>query len=193
MGLFLVVVAMARQIGLLHRRLRPAGARMTDAGLGIGEQAPEIKEVDLQGQEMTLGSHRGKQTLLVFISVGCSSCVELAPALRSLWKTERMTLEILLVALSGDKATNREFVTQHKLSDIPWVVSENVGLEYRVANPPYAVLVDEWGVVRAKGIVNHLEHLESLLNAAKLGHPSWESFAQGPYRDEMTIATNTSG
>jgi len=38
-----------------------------------------------------------------------------------------------------------------------------------VSRLPYAVLIDERGVIRAKGLVNSREHLESLFNAKELG------------------------
>jgi methylamine dehydrogenase accessory protein MauD len=175
--LFLGVVVLARQIGLLHRRLVPASARMMNYGPKIGERAPIVTTVDAQGREVSLGVARGKQTLLVFMSATCPSCAELAPALKSVWKSERDSVEVVVVSLGGDEKTNRNFVTRHKLDDIPYVLSKALGNEYNVLAPPYGVLIDETGVVRSKGVVNHLDHLESLLEAARIGHPSLESWA----------------
>jgi len=189
--LFLVVLTLARQVGLLHGRLRPTGALMANAGPEVGEQAPEINATDLHGQEVSLGSNRGKKTLLVFVSATCRSCDDLVPAVRSIWKSERAALDLLLVGLSGDEIANREFIARHKLGNIPYVLSRSLGLAYRVTSPPYSVLIDEQGVVRAKGVVNHIEHLESLLNAAELGHSSVESFFQAQYDNQSTIATDT--
>ncbi len=189
-ALLIVVITLARQIGLLHRRLRPHGARMTNAGPEIGEQAPELKGVTLQGRNIALESCRDKQTLLVFVSPTCTSCAELAPALRSIWKSERTTLQVFLVSLSGDEKANREFIARHKLVNIPCIVSRSLGLQYNVTSSPYGVLIDNQGVVRAKGIVNHLEHLESLLNAANMEHASWEDLLRAHQQDEA-MATNT--
>ena len=41
---------------------------------------------------------------------------------------------------------------------------------------PYAVLLDREGVVRAKGLVNSREHLESLLAAQEAGVASLQEF-----------------
>jgi methylamine dehydrogenase accessory protein MauD len=175
--LLLSILVLARQVGLINRRLPAARARMENAGPKIGEQAPEVESVDLYGREVTLGSKRGKQTLLVFISAACASCDELAPAIRSISKSERENLEVLLVSVGGDESANRSFVARHKLREIPYVVSQNLNLLYNVAAPPYAILIDEYRVVLAKGVVNHLEHLESLINAGESGFPSMESWA----------------
>lgn len=183
MLLLFALFVLARQIGLLHRRIGPLGARMTNAGPAVGERVPALHAVDLQGRPVELGYTRGKQTLVVFVSATCTSCTELAPAIRSIWKSERATHDVVLVSLGGDETTNRAFVARHKLSDIPYVVSSDLGLAYQVLTTPYGLLIDQQGILRAKGIVNHLEHLESLLNAAQLGHPSVESFYRAQHGD----------
>ncbi|HCL72467.1 MAG TPA: methylamine utilization protein MauD, partial [Gammaproteobacteria bacterium] len=45
--LVLAVFALARQIGVLHTRLAPAGALMTTAGPKVGEPAPLLSVPDL--------------------------------------------------------------------------------------------------------------------------------------------------
>lgn len=176
--LLLAVGVLGRQVGLLHRRLGPSNARMTNTGPQIGEQAPVLRATDLMGREVTLASDRGRQTLLVFISASCPACSELMPSLRSVWRSERNSLEVILVSLKGDEKANRDFILSHKLEDIPYIVSREIGNLYEVLTSPYGLLIDHSGTVRAKGVINHLEHLESLLDAAQLGFPSMESWVQ---------------
>ncbi len=45
--LVIAVFALARQIGVLHTRLAPAGALMTTAGPKVGEPAPLLSIPDL--------------------------------------------------------------------------------------------------------------------------------------------------
>jgi methylamine dehydrogenase accessory protein MauD len=187
--LVIAVFVLARQVGLLHRRLGPAGARMENAGPEVGEPAPEIRALDLRKQEVTLGSNRGKETLLVFVSATCSTCEVLAPALRSIWKSERNHLEVLLVSLAGDEVTNRKFVVRQKLEEIAYVISQELGSQYGVIAPPYGILIDKQGVVRAKGVVNHLEHLESLFNVTHVGYSTMEKWAQSEGIDKMPLAS----
>jgi methylamine dehydrogenase accessory protein MauD len=47
-----------------------------------------------------------------------------------------------------------------------------------VAKLPYAVLIDEAGIVRAKGLVNTREHLESLFEAKERGVGSIQEFVE---------------
>ena len=67
-------------------------------------------------------------------------------------------------------------VREHKLEGFPYVVSPVVGMTYQVGKLPYAVLIDELGIVRAKGLVNSREHLESLLVAKETGYASIQAW-----------------
>lgn len=174
--LLVTVFALARQIALLHRRIPAVGARMTDAGPAIGKQGPRFQGRDLFGREVSLGFSGKKQTLLVFVSPDCPACGDIMVALRSIQRSERRHLEIILVALRGSEQENREFAARHALQEEKYLLSSELGELYQVASSPYGVLIGADGTVRAKGIVNHLEHLVSLLNADEVGEPTMEQF-----------------
>jgi len=57
-GLALTVVALARQIGVLHERIAPAGALMVSGGPKVGEASPVLDVVDIAGQEYSIGTVR---------------------------------------------------------------------------------------------------------------------------------------
>ncbi len=78
--LVLGMIALARQVGLLHRRLPPMGARTGDPGPAIGEAAPVFAAPDLKGRLVEVGGRRDRSTLLVFVSLGCEACERVAPA-----------------------------------------------------------------------------------------------------------------
>jgi methylamine dehydrogenase accessory protein MauD len=185
--LLLAVVTLARQVGLLHGRLGPAGARMTNAGPEVGAVAPLVKATDLDGRIFDLGGERRQPLLLVFLSATCGTCAEAAPAVRALWKAERKRLEIVIVSLYSEAQEARSFMERYKLEDLPCLISEGLDHEYRVYSPPYALFIDEEGIVRSKGVVNHLEHLESLINVVDLGHNSIQEWAGG----NLNVATET--
>jgi methylamine dehydrogenase accessory protein MauD len=174
--LILTMLVLARQVGLLHRRIAPSVARMENDGPAIGEVMPELNEMDIQGREVHLGAEMGRQTLMLFMSSRCPACQELAPAVRSIASSERRNLSVLMVTMDRDEAANRDFVAKNKLGHIPLIVSEELATLYSVFSPPYGVLIDENRVVKAKGLINQIEHLESLLNAAQMGHASMEQW-----------------
>lgn len=170
-----VILALARQIGLLHKRIAPFGARMTDAGPEVGKQAPTISAVDQHQRAVVLDGTQQRPTLITFISATCGTCANLLPALRSIAKSERKRMDVVLVSLTDDIGTNKAFLAQHQIDDLPLVTSPIIAVTYEVMSPPYSVVLDAHNIVLAKGVANSFEQLESLVNAVELGYSSEES------------------
>lgn len=165
-GLIAVVVALARQIGVIHERIRPAGALQISKGLKVGESAPVIETSDIQGQALQIGAANPRQrsTLVAFVSPTCPVCKSLLPVLRSIRRHERASVEVIL-ASDGVREEHLEFIAAESLQEFTYVLSEQLGMSYGASRLPYAVLIDAQGVVRANGLVNTREHLESLFEA----------------------------
>jgi len=180
LGLTAVVLALARQLGVLHERIAPAGALMLNRGLIVGEPAPVLEVADLQGRAHQLGSPRGdgRSTLLLFVSPSCPVCKSLLTAVKSSANDERAWMDVIL-ASDGDDTEQREFVRAQGLEGIPYVVSAALGLAYQVGRLPFAALLDEHGILRARGLVNSREHLESLFEAKRLGVASLQEYFSG--------------
>ncbi|MDB6010942.1 MAG: Methylamine utilization protein MauD [Gammaproteobacteria bacterium] len=181
LALLAVVLALTRQLGVLHERIAPVGALMLNRGLAVGEQAPLMDVVDLAGAHVKLGSPRsdGKSTLLLFVSPTCPVCKSLLPVVKSSGKDERDWLDVIL-ASDGDPDEHRAFAQANGLEGVPYVVSAPLGMTYQVSRLPFAALLDEAGVLRARGLVNSREHLESLFEAKRLGVASIQDyFAKG--------------
>jgi methylamine dehydrogenase accessory protein MauD len=111
----------------------------------------------------------------MFLSPTCPVCKTLLPALKSSGAAERDWLDIIL-ASDGETANQREFVVAHRLAAFPYIVSAPLGMAYQVSRLPFAVLIDAQGVLRARGIVNSREHLESLFEAKRLGLASIQEY-----------------
>lgn len=186
--LTLAVVLLGRQVGLLYRRLGPAPARMENEGPPLGDAPPRAEALTLDGARVVVGGARSKPQLLVFVSANCVTCDALAPAVRSAWKSERHGVDFLLLCMTADEALARHFVKRNKLHEIPCVIAGELSRQYLIFNPPHAVLLDREGAVAAKGVVNNLDHIESLLNAAEAGHPSVESYVRNLKGGEQVVA-----
>lgn len=174
--LTLAVVLLARQVSLLYRRLGPAPARMENEGPPIGSLPSQVEALTLDGRQVAVGGAQAKPQFLVFVSANCVTCDGLAPALRAAWKSERHNIDFLAVCMTDDETLVRSFVKRNKLHEISCIMSVELSRQYNIFNPPHAVLLDRGGAVIAKGVVNNLDHIESLLNAAETGHPSVESY-----------------
>ena len=163
-----VVAALARQLGVLYERVAPAGALMLGKGPTVGEHAPVIAVDDLDGVPHEIGTPGPRATLLFFLSPTCPVCKELLPALRSAARRESDWLDVVL-ASDGPRDEHVTFRKSERLTEFPYVLSPALGVTYQVGKLPYAVLVDADGIVRAKGLVNTREHLESLFEAKERG------------------------
>jgi len=173
------VFALVRQIGVLYERVAPAGALMAGKGLKTGELAPVFDLQTIQGQALRLGGTRsdGKSTLLFFLSPTCPVCKTLLPVLQAMRNSEADWLEIVL-ASDGDEKEHRDWLQRQKLESWPYVLSPQLGMTMQVAKLPFGALIDEKGILCARGLVNSREHIESLFEAKAQGVASIQEFMQ---------------
>jgi methylamine dehydrogenase accessory protein MauD len=177
LALALTGFALARQIGVLYERIAPVGALSLNPRLKGGAPAPVLDVVSLTGQHHRIGDS-GNNQLLLFVSPGCPVCKTLLPIVRSIQHSERAWLSVILASDGEDDTLHREFVHAEGLDQFPYVRSEVLGRVYGVTRLPYAVLIDEKGVISGLGLVNSREHLESLLEARRLRAPTLQAFLE---------------
>ena len=163
LAMVVINLALARQIGVLYERVAPAGALMMNQKLEVGARAPELAVPVLDGEILEVGKAGDKSQLLFFLSPDCPVCNELTPALKSAAKAESDWLDVVLA--SDGEQDHRRYIQRKGLQDFPYVLSELLGKTYGVAKLPYAVLIDESGIIASMGIINSREHLESLFEA----------------------------
>lgn len=185
-----VVVALVRQIGVLYERVAPAGALMVGRGPVVGDAAPVLEVEDLAGTLRQIGgpSPDGLSTLLFFLSPTCPVCKTLLPVLRSIVRREGAWLSVVL-ASDGPREEHERFVEEQQLGRFPYVLSAPLGVTWQVGKLPYAVLLDGAGILRAKGLVNTREHIESLFEAKERGVASIQDFVER--REERMGAART--
>jgi methylamine dehydrogenase accessory protein MauD len=180
-ALSLVCLALTRQLGVLHERIAPMGALALNGRLAGGSRAPVLSVQTLTGATITVGASGGASEssrcqLIFFLSPACPVCKRLLPVLQSIQQRELAWLSIVLASDGGEIASHRTFVQQHDLEEFPYVLSETLGVTYGISRLPYAVLIDEQGIVSALGLVNSREQLESLFEAKRLNKPTIQEF-----------------
>jgi len=178
LALLVAVIALSRQIGILYERIAPMGALMMDSGPKVGEPAPVFELASLSGDMVRVGGPSPRATLVFFLSPTCPVCKKLLPILKSVRSAEGDRLSVVL-ASDGDALEHQEFRRRAQLTDFPYVLSPELGMRYHVSKLPYAVLMDGQGRIRAKGLVNSREQLESLFNAMDLGVSSVQDYLDG--------------
>lgn len=176
LALAVVCFALARQIGVLHERIAPAGALSVNQRLKVGDAAPTLALTAIDGRALTIGDKAASQ-LYFFLSPDCPVCKTLLPIVRSIAAAERDWLKVILASDGGDEGKHREFAAREKLEEFPYVLSEALGRSFGVGKLPYAVLVDDAGKIASMGLVNSREHLESLFEAKERGVASLQEFA----------------
>jgi hypothetical protein len=132
----LAILALLRQIGVLHARLQPMGVHFAGEGPDRLKPAP-LPDVFRYGQSPF--------TLVAFASPGCEICAGLLPGIRAL---EREYRELTVHIVDHSPRTAGVFTA------------------FRVASTPYVVAVDGEGLVRARGVANSLEQIEMMLGEA---------------------------
>ena len=173
--LALTVLALARQVGVLHERVAPAGALLNGAGPGVGEASPRLEVQALAGNAVTVGGTlgAGRALLMLFVSHTCPICKKLIPVAQDFTRTER--LEVLFVG-DAELQEQNKLIAQFGIDARRFVNGPQIGLAYRVDKLPYAVLLDDEGLISAKGLVNSREHLESLIIAKESGFATLQSY-----------------
>jgi methylamine dehydrogenase accessory protein MauD len=76
----------------------------------------------------------------------------------------------------AELAEQEKLIAQFGLDKHRFVNGPEIGMTYRVDKLPYAVLLDDQGVIAAKGLVNSREHFESLIIAKETGYATLQSY-----------------
>ena len=167
-ALVVALLALARQVGVLHMRVAPAGALQTSGGPAVGGKAPAVPAHTLEGKDAIVGGPAKDVPLrlLMFVSATCPLCKGLIPAARSFAKDERV--ELTFVG-DDDAQVQRGLIAAQGLENYRFINGPEVGQAFEVGKLPYAVLLDSDGTILSKGLVNSREHLESLVVAHEMG------------------------
>ena len=148
-----VVVALARQIGVLHLRLAPLGAlEIDEEGPPLGEAPQERAARGREGANVLVGGP-GPRRLIAFVSPTCPICEQVLPSLPASASAGGLALQV--------------------------VSDPELEAAYQVPGVPFVVVLDEAGVVRSKGTVNSLEQVEGLVDTARRRIAGAESLGSG--------------
>lgn len=172
--LTVLVFALARQIGLLHERIQPAGALMINPKLKVGDTAPSVDALNLVGNPVAVGRASSRSSLIMFISPTCPMCKSLLPIVRKSETDEKDWLDVYYA--SDGEEEHRKLADQFGIQPDQYLISEALGRSFGVSKLPYAVLIGTDGSIQSMGLVNSREHIESLFNAKESGVVSIQNY-----------------
>lgn len=137
-ALAVVVLALAREVGMLRLSLDPRGA------LEVPNEGPEVGSRTALADRFAGDLTPGRIGLAVFTSEGCGLCRALAPAVEAFGRDPRVALRTFDEVADADA----------------WAAAD-------VPGSPFAVALDADGTVLAKGTFNTGVQLESVLGAGE--------------------------
>lgn len=166
-GLAFLLVGAFRALRVWGWRLEQVEVALSGRlGLAPGTKAPGFTLRCVQGARVAVKSFAGHRVLLVFTKIDSHPWQQLLPELNRL--QQRGKLQVLLTETGGPEAAKK--LAGEGQAAFPVLVQETRNLAKRCHVPamPFAFLIDEQGVIRAKGIVSKRQHLDFLLaDAAK--------------------------
>jgi peroxiredoxin len=124
-----------------------AAAPTVPATQKVGEQAPEVKLPNLEGNTVELADFRGEKTLVLFWNPGCGFCQQMLPDLKEWEANSPEDAPKLLVVSAGSEEANKDMGLAS-----PVLLDQNfaVGRAFGASGTPSAVLVDAQGKVASE-------------------------------------------
>lgn len=159
------LLALARQIGVLHERLMPLDAQDEQAGLKVGRALPRMTLEGVGGPPVTVGERLapGHRQLLLFVAPDCPVCKRVLPSALDLGESGRADL---VVVGDGSPPELSELESRLIRGRAPLTVAAELGLVLQVGRLPFAAVIDDRGVLTARGLVSNGTQLEALLQEA---------------------------
>ena len=154
------IIALTRQIGLLHLKIRSGPQERAVRGPQHGARL----RLDLPPDIQANGSGPGL-VLFGFISPHCGGCAAMLPAFADI--ASRLPAgERVVLASEADEARTRAYLTNHGIA-LPLVTGPHLLRANEIPSTPYAVAADLAGTVLAAGPVVTAAQLGDLLRRAR--------------------------
>ena len=170
----IALVALAREVGLLSRRLPQAPALESMEGPAVGSSMPTLDVTDLRTrQPRTISPDGERKRVLVFLSTRCSVCNQLLSEMDGVildWQD----LDVVPI-LSGPRREAEDMVSRAGYAG-PAVQDDGGAMRAAgILTTPRALVLDERGTVQARGVVNTREMVASMIegNLRQAGGALW--------------------
>jgi methylamine dehydrogenase accessory protein MauD len=159
-----LLMGLLRALGILRWQLEQlemtTPRRLGRDGLKPGVKAPDFTLPAVAAGEVSLADFASQELLLVFTQTGCAPCHEIVPELNRLHRAGDIQI---LVVTHGDLQAVGDWAREaHAVFPVAAQPDWSISRRYQVFATPFAFLIDEQGIIRAKGIVSQEQHLRFL-------------------------------
>lgn len=152
----------------------------SNRGPKVGKVVRQQRLRSVDGSHVTMGSPRERPQLIFFAQPHCAGCQKAKEPLCAFARANEGSVDIVVVYRGTDEEV-REFT--RALPDAVMVVVDmmwSIGTTWRVAHTPFAVLIDEAGIVRGKGMPSSrtgFDWFMSVLRSGVTNSPEEEQYA----------------
>lgn len=152
------VVALIRQVGVLHLRIQPV------AGMPAGDGPEYGSQLSLPAALGEIAHRDATRYLVGFVSPGCGLCGGLTTAFGRIAKSTDSHTAVLLV-LDATVEEADEYLRSKGAAFLPHIADRS-SFTKNVPGAPWAVVTDRDGAVIVSGGVNTLDNVEEMLAQA---------------------------
>lgn len=172
-GLGLVILSLARQIGILHERTAPLGIDRRSAGLEEGSEVPDLQMPTLAGGRVALraASAAGRWTALLFVSADCPICKAVLPAYLDQLHEHRADTAGFWVGDGMHMAAYPAYVRAHGMDDEHFLISQELALHLQIRQLPSLVLIDDRARLVVNRVVSGPRQLHAVFRQVAVGEP----------------------
>ena len=174
----IAVVALIRQVGVLHLRIQPVAGVTGAGGPDYGTQ------LELGTGRAELAGRQAGRYLVGFVSPSCRVCAPLTSAFGHLARSAGADTAVLLV-IDANQAEADEYVREKGVAFLPYLPAA-ASFAATVPGAPWAVVTDGSGKVIVSGGVNTLDNVEEMLSQADRLIASPPPRTQAPQVVEVT-------
>jgi hypothetical protein len=153
------VVALIRQVGILHLRIQPVAGVTGVGGPAYGSQ------LSLPATISELARRQAERFLVAFVSPTCGICGPLTTSFGRLAKSAGTDTGVLLVVDAGEQDA-RKYIHAKGVGFLPYI-ADKASFNDNVPGSPWVVVTDGSGKVIVSGGVNTLDNVEEMLAQAE--------------------------
>ena len=135
--------------------------RLGRDGLRVGSKAPDFTLAGPDGTEVALHDFAGQPVLLAFLQAACKPCREVVPELNRVHQKGKVKV---IAVNTGEAEAVGQWVAEVGARFPVLVQSQrDLSRQYQVVASPFGFLINDQGIIRAKGIISNREHLDFVL------------------------------
>ncbi len=167
-ALALVVLSLARQIGILHERTAPLGLVAKNQGVEEGGEVPDLELPTLASGHVRLkdAARSGRWSALLFIGADCPICRSVLPAYLDMLGDRNSWLEGYWVSDGSDMPSYPAYADANGIDPDRYLISQELALHLQVRQLPSIAIIDDQNRLVAGRVVQSPRQLNDTFQLA---------------------------